>query len=476
MVHPVYKTRIEADIKRLISTSYEIDNIKHKGLRGAFRESSLGKLLQSYLPFGWDLGSGEIIDYLGETSSEIDLLIYNKASIPPILFSESQGCYPVESCFYVFEIKTTSNASQIQETIEKFKKLRQLKRLAPRKTITVYFAYNTDLKEKSEFERYAEYDANFGDDPLIDVLCVIGQGYWFHVKDSHSITWCFFKAQQNHFEVGLFLSGIINTINKINSQQPFGYYVVENINSSKIIYHRDFLRDFDIPFDKGDLFTNGYREHELGNYSAAINFFLKSIQEQRKLASFLVKLATESFERKNYQAIIEYTNKAIDLYPPLKYNYRLFHRRGIAYFQLDQLNRENSENLVAKSINDFNFAIKLNPANPELRYCLACSKLRIAGFDRSLLTDALNSLNKAIELNPLYEEALVLRGTTYSRLGQFAEARDTYVKAMGINSANEEILKNLIIQEYNLSLCGEQNTLISHEELGNWMQGNYEDK
>ncbi|MFN6483616.1 MULTISPECIES: hypothetical protein [unclassified Nostoc] len=104
------------------------------------------------------------------------------------------------------------------------------------------------------------------------------------------------------------------------------------------------------------------------------------------------------------------------------------------------------------------------------------SKLRIAGFDRSLLTDALNCLNKAIELNPLYEQALVLKGTIYNMLSQFAEARDTYVKAMGINSANEEILKKLIIQEYNLSLHGEQNTLISHEELSNWMQGNYEDK
>ena len=476
MVHPVYQKRIETDIKCLMSTSDEIEHIKHKGLRGNFRESSLGRLLQSYIPFGWDLGSGEVVDYSGKTSSEIDLLIYNKASIPPILFRESEGCYPMESCFYVFEIKTTSTAKEIQETLEKFKKLRQLKALAPRRPITVYFAYTTDLTKQSEFERYTKYDVNFGSDPLIDVLCVVGQGYWFHTKDSHSITWYFYETQQNHFEVGLFLSGIINTINKINSQTPFGHYVVDDVSSRKIIYHRDFLRDFDISFDKCESFTNGVKEHKLGNYEAAIRFFSNSIQEYRKLALFLVKFATEGFEKQNYLATIEYTSKAIELYTPLKYNYRLFHRRGIAYFQLDQLDPENCSGLVEKSIDDFNFAIRLNPANPELHYCLACSKLRIAGFDQRLLTEALDSLNKALELNPLYEQALVLRGTIYNTLGQYRKARDAYIQAIGINPSNQETLKHLIIEEYNLSLHGEKNTLISHQELGNWMQGNYEDK
>lgn len=469
MTHPLYQKRIENDIKLLVSTSDEVEFIKHKGLRGAFRESSLGQVIRRYLPFGWDLGSGEVVDSLGNSSSEVDLLIYNKSAIPPVLFSESGGCYPIESCYYVFEIKTTSTASEIQTTLGKFRNLRKLQSLNSKiKPVTVYFAYNTDLTSQSEFERYAKYDESFDSNPLIDVIYIIGKGYWFHIKTLDSIGWHFFEAQNNYFEIGLFLSGVINTI---NPQQKFGYYVINNGYNRKIIYYKDFLRDFVISSENSELFTAGYREYSDGNHEMAIDCFSKAILEKIKLASFLVKFGIETLDA---TASIKYLTKAIELDNNLKYNYRLFEKLGIAYYNLAKANSQKLSDTLEKSIINFQIALELNPANPNLYYYLANAKIDKANFNPIFLPEILDLLNQAIELNPLYEDAFILRGRTYSYLGCFTESINDYIKAIGINPRNENTIASLKIQQYNLSLQRDQDKIISIKDLNDWMKGNYE--
>ncbi|OBQ03463.1 MAG: hypothetical protein AN482_19640 [Anabaena sp. LE011-02] len=369
MAHPLYQKRIENDIKLLVSTSFEVESIKHRGLRGAFRESILGQVIRKYLPFGWDLGSGEIVDSVGNSSSEVDLLIYNKSAIPPVLFSESEGCYPIESCYYVFEIKTTSTAQEIQTTLEKFRSLRNLQSLNSKiKPITVYFAYNTDLTSQSEFERYTKYDKNFDNNPLIDVICIIGKGYWFNIKTPDSIGWHFFEAENNNFEVGLFLSGVVNTI---NPQQKFGYYVINNGYNRKIIYYKDFVRNFVITFENSEEFTAGHREYSNGNHEMAIDCFSKVILDQKKLASFLVKFGMETLDATGN---VKYLSKAIELDNDLKHDYRLFERLGISYYNLAKANSEKFSKNIEESIINFQLALGLNPGNPNLSNYLANAK------------------------------------------------------------------------------------------------------
>lgn len=467
MVHPVYQNRIEKDIRNLISTSDEIENIKHRGLKGAYRESTLGKVIKNYLPFGWDLGSGEIIDSFGETSNEADLLIYNKSIIPPVLFTENEGSYPIESCFYVFEVKTVSTATEIQTTLEKFKNLRKLKSTSARRPVTVYFAYSTDLTKESEFERYRKYDNNFGDDPLIDVLCVIGKGYWFHNKNYKnnklsSITWYFFEHQDNNFEIGVFLSGIINTI---NPQYPLGFYIIDETNYKKLIYHKDFTKDFTVSVEKSAAFDSGFKKHNDKIYQEAIRLFSVAIEDNRKLSLFLFDLAIENYHKNNYQASIEYLNQAIVLEGTLKYNYRFFQTRGLAYFNI---------NNFEEAINDFETAIIINPGNTDLYHSLAYTKFCISNLNSQVLSSALMDLNQAIILNNYDEKLFILRGMIHNCLNMLIEARTDFTRAIGLNPKNEETLKQLMIVEHNLSLNGYNNSIIQYQELCNWMKGNYE--
>lgn len=147
MVSKVYQNRIKNDIKEIVDKSNEIEEIKHKGLRGDFREKTIGKIFKKYLSPDWDIGAGEIIDSRGNTSNETDLIIFNRYNVPPIFFDGNSGSFPIETCAYAFEIKTTSNATEIKTTIEKFQNLKSLQS-ASTKPLTVYLAFDTDYMQK----------------------------------------------------------------------------------------------------------------------------------------------------------------------------------------------------------------------------------------------------------------------------------------------------------------------------------------
>ncbi|OBQ18370.1 hypothetical protein [Anabaena sp. AL93] len=203
----------------------------------------------------------------------------------------------------------------------------------------------------------------------------------------------------------------------------------------------------------------------------AIDCFSKAILEKIKLASFLVKFGIETLDA---TASIKYLTKAIELDNNLTYNYRLFEKLGIAYYNLAKANSQKLSDILEKSIINFQIALDLNPANPNLYYYLANAKIDQANVNPIFLLEILDLLNQAIELNPLYEDAFILRGRTYSYLGCFTESINDYIKAIGINPRNENTIASLKIQQYNLSLQRDQDKIISIKDLNNWMKGNYE--
>lgn len=178
MANKVFQDILKGDIQNLIRESKSINTLNHQGLKGNIREYGLGKIFEKYLPKDFAIGCGQIHDFEGTQSNETDLLIYNKHILPPIMFGESTGLYPLESCYYSIEVKTTSTAKEIQSTIEKFNTLKKLKPLKQNhRPITAYVALSTDLTSMTELERYKKYDPNFYINPAINVITVIGQGY-----------------------------------------------------------------------------------------------------------------------------------------------------------------------------------------------------------------------------------------------------------------------------------------------------------
>lgn len=467
MPHDIYKKRIKKDIQSLINSSDEIELIKHKGLRGSFRESEIGKILNNYLPFGFEIGSGEIIDSYRNTSNEVDLLIYNRSMIPPILFQNREGCYPVESCYYAFEIKTTSNSTEIRSTIEKFKNLNTLNSLElKRSVIKVYFAFKSDITgSKSELERFSELDENFYIDPILDVICIIGKGYWYCHKNyingkiAH-LTWHYFDSMADNYEIGVFLSGIINTLSVHNQ---FGYYVIDSKMKKNIQIYLDNLIGIKISFENSKEFNEAIELARNKQYEEAFTIFGKILPITKQLASFLLGEAFSLFEKTNYEESIIWFKKSLELDNSLEFHFPLFHKLGIAYYNTGK---------IEESIIEYEKAIKINPGIADLHFCLGQSKFHIAGLNPLILQEAFQSMTKVIELKVLDEQAFMIRSMIRNCLGDMEGAKKDIIQAIGINPNNHETLKQLKVIEYNISLRN-NNIGDSLNNLNNWLYGIY---
>ncbi|WP_460318082.1 DUF6602 domain-containing protein [Pseudomonas ogarae] len=80
--------------------------LDHNGEKGSLRETFVKELIQLFLPVQFGIGSGVIIDLWGRQSPQVDLLIYDKRTMPPILEIDGRGIYPIDSVLRVLEVKS----------------------------------------------------------------------------------------------------------------------------------------------------------------------------------------------------------------------------------------------------------------------------------------------------------------------------------------------------------------------------------
>src|SRR5688572_20646160 len=201
---------------------------------GKIRELVAGKLLTPILPLGFDIGTGKIVDTLGNQSSETDLIIYSRSILPPVLFSERDGVFPCEACYYAIEVKSRLTAANLKDALEKGRSIINLGWAARSSNripvVLVLFAFDSDLSlGSSEIERYCEHDSEWDTAPILKAICVAGRGYWYH----HAVDNCWVgnPATAEHDEVIDLLSGIVNTMLKnppYTRSALLGHYLCAN--------------------------------------------------------------------------------------------------------------------------------------------------------------------------------------------------------------------------------------------------------
>jgi hypothetical protein len=88
----------------------------HNGIRGTIREVFVKQLLEPFLPPQIGIGTGEIINHEGKRSKQIDVVLYNKERVPPVLLSGSDiGLFPWECVVSVIEVKSKLNVGALQD-------------------------------------------------------------------------------------------------------------------------------------------------------------------------------------------------------------------------------------------------------------------------------------------------------------------------------------------------------------------------
>ncbi len=152
--------------------------IKHMGERGNEREQGLKCFLENYLPSRYAITTGEIVDREGNTSRQCDLIIYDRLNHPLLLAGKNVRILLAESVFAVIEVKSVLTSTELKDSVEKIKWLKELKRDS-NPIPGVVFAYKASVKKDPMLKVTNELKKlNNGllGHQYIDLLCVLDSG------------------------------------------------------------------------------------------------------------------------------------------------------------------------------------------------------------------------------------------------------------------------------------------------------------
>ena len=120
----IFRKKVISQIRSAIDQYKNATYVAHPGLKGEIREIAMQGIFKPILPAGFNIQERvKIIDYVGNQSKEIDLVIYNEEVLPSIMFGEKKTLFPAESCLVAIEVKSMLTAKGVKETIKKSKHL-----------------------------------------------------------------------------------------------------------------------------------------------------------------------------------------------------------------------------------------------------------------------------------------------------------------------------------------------------------------
>ncbi len=248
-----YQDLLRSKIVSAVSQARAAAGFSHQGVKGTVLELLVSQLFEPLLPSDVGVGTGQIIDsYTGKLSGQVDIILYNRAILPPILMDEKVGIFPIESVLYTIEVKTTLSASELRMAHDGAKNLARNFGYLPgrkgddgkeqhhpvEKLRSVVFALNTDLTGSglNEAERYRKLYG--GGTAHIRAICVAGKEYWYD-NGNH---WIGFKDGQEFDEVLAFIGGVTNTYREVadsRGQPCLGHYVIPEAKSFLATKSRD---------------------------------------------------------------------------------------------------------------------------------------------------------------------------------------------------------------------------------------------
>jgi hypothetical protein len=260
MANAHYKRELESRIRNVAERARQTA-VGHRGVTGELRELLAVELLQAVLPPWIQVATrAVIIDHKGGESGEVDIVIYDGTSLPPLSFAGTPKLIPVDACLYAIEVKTKLTAARVREALEGAEKIARLdyvpellERSVPKSHVfTALFALDTDLVGRDDINRITQVRSEerywriaWGGDrwwryptPALNVVCVVGGQYaWGSIELGAPTTtlrdyqWRLWPASGDPLdEVVGFVTGIANTAPQMARARPpldLGYYLID---------------------------------------------------------------------------------------------------------------------------------------------------------------------------------------------------------------------------------------------------------
>ena len=114
-----------------------VQSVPHDPTMGAVNEAHFIDLLQRYLPDRYSVDSGIVIDSKGNTSDQIDVVIYDQIYTPTLLDQHNHHFIPAEAVYAIFEVKPEIDKGKLEYAANKAYSVRKLTRtIGPVRSIT----------------------------------------------------------------------------------------------------------------------------------------------------------------------------------------------------------------------------------------------------------------------------------------------------------------------------------------------------
>lgn len=234
-MHSTYRNIIHTTVKHAVDKAVACSSVSHAGLKGALREIVLADLLRPLLPSDLGIGTGTIISHDGGTSSQHDIIIYDRSILPPIVFNNDAGLFPIEAVAYAIEVKSTLDAAELKSAHDAAAALLAFPYTSglqdhnddplPHdliKVISGVFAFATDLSASNDLDRYQRLLQ--GSPPALKSICVVGGGFWDHRR---SVGWTCYPPDHLD-EIVQFVAQVGNSYRRVldsRGKPRIGYYL-----------------------------------------------------------------------------------------------------------------------------------------------------------------------------------------------------------------------------------------------------------
>lgn len=116
------------DDEMRLKLSSKIDQVFHPTSKGDESELNWIGLLKNYLPERYTVDGGFVVDYKGNISEQIDIIIYDRHFTPFIFRGENVVYIPAEGVYAIFEAKPHFDRKNYNYALKKFNSVKVLER------------------------------------------------------------------------------------------------------------------------------------------------------------------------------------------------------------------------------------------------------------------------------------------------------------------------------------------------------------
>ena len=217
---------VASRIRQLLERYEESKTIQHDTTKGNLREAYLRQFLADFVPHTFAIKSGFVTDCRGDDiSPQIDLLVFDKTSIPGFTLSEFITVVPLEAVRLGIEVKShlkSSDYSQIKRQQDAIRRMRFAWATPDRKYMhtagcpgisQIVFAFDSDCSKETLF-------GWFNDEPALVAICVVGK--YCMMRDPNTDEIESMESNAEHVEVLHLISKVYGSI--FNTHRELGGY------------------------------------------------------------------------------------------------------------------------------------------------------------------------------------------------------------------------------------------------------------